>query len=161
MYKHLFIVRHGNSPGNRNGISDIDRTLNEQGIIDSLLMSEQLSNNGNLPDKILSSPAIRAFHSATIFARTFNYLINDIIINDEIYLADKNIMLNIIKQTDNKVQNLMIFGHNPTFTDLANHFLKNKISNMPPSGIVGLTLELESWSKIDRKIVVDSFFNYP
>ena len=55
----------------------------------------------------------------------------------------------------------MIFGHNPTFTDLANHFLKDKISNMPPSGIVGLKLELESWSKIDRKKVMDSFFDHP
>ena len=161
MYKHLFIARHGSSPGSHNGISDIDRTLNEQGINNSLVMSERLSNNDNLPDKILSSPAIRAFHSATIFARTFEYLLNDITINEEIYLANKNVMLNIIKQTDNEVQNLMIFGHNPTFTDLANHFLKDKISNMPTSGIVGLKLKLESWSKIDRIKVVDSFFDHP
>ncbi len=161
MYKHLFIVRHGSSPGNRNGIYDIDRTLNEQGIIDSLVMSMRLSNKDNLPDKILSSPAIRALHSASIFARTFKYLVNDITVNDEIYLADKNMMLNIIKQTDSKVQSLMIFGHNPTFTDLANHFLKDKINNMPPSGIVGLKLESESWSNIDRMNVMDSFFDHP
>ncbi|NOQ27759.1 MAG: hypothetical protein GQ564_20545 [Bacteroidales bacterium] len=161
MYKYLFIVRHGRSPGSHNGIYDIDRTLDGQGIIDSLVMSMRISNNGNLPDKILSSPAIRAFHSASIFARTFKYLINDITINDEIYLADKNIMLNIIKQTDNNVQNLMIFGHNPTFTDLANHFLKDKINNMPPSGIVGLKFKVESWSKIDRMKVVESSFDHP
>jgi phosphohistidine phosphatase len=161
MYKHLFIVRHGSSPGSHNGIYDIDRTLNDQGIIDSLVMSMRLSNKENLPDKILSSPAIRALHSAAIFARTFKYLVNDITINDEIYLADKNIMLNIIKETDNKVQSLMIFGHNPTFTDLANHFLKDKINNMPPSGIIGLKFELESWSNIDRMKVVSSFFDHP
>lgn len=161
MYKHLFIVRHGSSSGSRNGIYDIDRTLNEQGIIDNLVMSMRLSNKDYLPDKILSSPAIRAFHSAAIFAKTFKYLVNDITINDEIYLADKNIMLNIIKQTDSKIQSLMIFGHNPTFTDLANHFLKDKINNMPPSGIVGLKFELESWSKIDRMNVVESSFDHP
>jgi phosphohistidine phosphatase len=161
MYKHLFIVRHGSSPGSRNGIYDIDRTLNDQGIIDSLVMSMRLSNKDDLPDVILSSPAIRALHSATIFARTFKYSVSDITINDEIYSADKNIMLNIIKETNNKVQSLMIFGHNPTFTDLANHFLKDKINNMPPSGIVGLKFESESWSNIDHMKVVSSFFDHP
>ncbi|MDA3954961.1 MAG: histidine phosphatase family protein [Bacteroidales bacterium] len=159
MYKHLYFVRHGSSPSN--SLSDLDRTLDEHGINNSLVMSERLSNNDILPDKILSSPAIRALQSATIFAQTFEYLVSDITINDEIYLANKNSMLNIIKQTDNKIDSLMIFGHNPTFTYLANHFLKDKISNMPPSGIVGLKLELVSWAKINRFKTISSFFDYP
>jgi phosphohistidine phosphatase len=161
MYKHLFIVRHGSSPGSNNSISDFDRTLDEQGIHDSQVISERFSGNDNLPNRILTSPAIRALHSATIFARTFNYLISDITIQDEIYLADKNIMLDIIKHTDNKVQSLMIFGHNPTFTDLANHFLNIKIDTIPSSGIVGLKFELESWSNINRVKTISSFFDHP
>ncbi len=161
MHKQLFIVRHGSAPGANNGISDFDRTLDDYGIRDNINISEQLILQYDPPNRIISSAAVRALHSAMIYARAFNYPISEISIRDEIYSADKNIMLNIIKQTDNKIQNLLVCGHNPTFTELANHYLKEKIHNMPTSGVVCLKFNSESWYKIGRSNVISYGFYHP
>lgn len=160
-FKYLYIVRHGKSIQNYGDISDIDRPLTERGINDGYTMAERLLVQEKIPEKIISSPAVRALHSATIFARTFNFSYNEIIVNEDFYLAETNIVLDIIKQTVNSINSLMIFGHNPTFTDLANYFLKNGIDNIPTTGIVELKLELNSWSEIDQVKTTESFFYYP
>ncbi len=160
-FKYLYIVRHGKSVQNYGDISDIDRPLTERGVIDGYTMTERLLDQNKIPEKIISSPAVRALHSATIFARTFNFPYNEIIVTESLYLAETNIVLNIVKQTVNSINSLMIFGHNPTFTDLANYFLKNKINNLPTTGIVGLKFEINSWSEIDQVKTIESFFDYP
>jgi len=160
-FKYLYIVRHGKSIQDYGDISDIDRPLKERGINDGYKMAEHLLVQDKIPEKIISSPAVRALHSATIFARTFNFSYNKIVVKEGFYLAGINIVLDIIKQTEDSINSLMIFGHNPTFTDLANYFLKNKIDNMPTAGIVGLKFEINSWSEIDQVNAVDSFFDYP
>lgn len=161
IYKNLYIVRHGKSTRDYGDISDIDRPLTERGINDGYTMAERLLVQDKIPDKIISSPAVRALHSATIFARTFNFPYNEIIVNEGFYLAGTNIILDIIKQTEGSINSLMIFGHNPAFIDLANYFLKSKIDNMPTAGIVGLKLELNTWSEIDQVKAMESFFDYP
>ena len=160
-FKYLYIVRHGKSIQNYGDISDIDRPLTERGINDGYTMAERLLVQEKIPEKIISSPAVRALHSATIFAKTFNFSYNEIIVNEDFYLAETNIVLDIIKQTVNSINSLIIFGHNPTFTDLANYFLKNEIDNIPTTGIIGLKLELNSWSEIDQAKTLESFFDYP
>ena len=159
--KDLYIVRHGKSTWDIEGISDIDRSLKERGINDAYKMAERLLVQDRIPQKIISSPAVRALHSATIFARTFNFPYNEIIINEGIYHAGMNVMLSIIQQVDDNINSLMVFGHNPTFTDLANHFINNKIANVPTTGIVGLKFETNSWKEIGKSKPKDWFFDFP
>lgn len=160
-FKHLYIVRHGKSEWDYGDIPDIDRPLKERGIRDGYNMAKRLLNNGIIPDKIISSPAIRALHTASIFARVFKFPFAEIEIRESIYMATSNFMFDIIKQTDDQYNSLMIFGHNPTFTDLANYFLKNKIENMPTTGIVLLKFEAKSWLELIHLIPVESFFDFP
>ena len=70
-------------------------------------------------------------------------------------------MLDIIKQTEDNIGSLMVIGHNPTFTDLANHFVNDKIDNMPTTGILGLKFESNSWSEIDKLQPNEWFFDFP
>jgi len=159
--KELYIVRHGKSAWDVGNISDIDRSLKERGINDGYKMAERLLDHGKIPEIIISSSATRALHSAIIFARTFNFPYKNIIINEEIYHSGLGNMLDIIKETDDQIKSLMVFGHNPTFTDLANYFIYPKIDNLPTTGIVGLRFETDSWSGIEKLKPKDSFFDYP
>lgn len=161
MHKQLFIVRHGKSSRDYGNISDIDRPLKERGVTDGYVMAERLLSKQLIPQKIMSSPAIRALHSLTIFARVFEYPYQNIEINEAIYFADKNKMLSLIKHTPNHIESLMLFGHNPTFTDLSNHFLNKKIENIPTTGLVWLKFETKEWTKIDNNNLVENFFDYP
>jgi phosphohistidine phosphatase len=161
MYKQLFIVRHGKSSWDLGNISDIDRPLKERGVNDGYLMAERLLAKNLNPEKIITSPANRALHASTIFARVLRYPYQNIDINEDIYFADKKTMLNLIKHVHNQFESLMLFGHNPTFTDLANHFLNHSIDNIPTTGVVWLKFEANEWAEIDKQKLVDYFFDFP
>jgi len=161
MHKQLFIVRHGKSSWDCGNISDIDRPLKERGVTDGYLIAERLLAKQLIPQKIMSSPAIRALHSSTIFARVFKYTYQNIEINEAIYIADINKILSLIKHTPNHIESLMVFGHNPTFTDLSNHFLNKTIENVPTTGLVWLKFKINDWAKIDKSNLVEYFFDYP
>lgn len=160
-YKYLYIVRHGKSVWDYGEISDIDRPLKDRGINDGYSMAKKLLAKRNLPDIIISSPAIRALHTASIFARTFKFNYHEIVINEAVYMASFNLIVDIIKQTRDSYNSVMIVGHNPTFTDLANYFLKNKIENMPTTGIVRLKFKTQSWLNISEIEPIDSSFDFP
>jgi phosphohistidine phosphatase len=160
-YKDLYIVRHGKAVSDYFEISDIDRPLKERGIVDSANMANRLLSKDIIPDKIITSSAVRAFHSASVFCRAFDISVEKIQIVNEFYLSGPSTLLDKIANTENKVKSLMIFGHNPGFTDLANYFLNNSIDNMPTSGVVGIRFNTKSWSEISKKKVESSFFDYP
>ncbi|HRW63075.1 MAG TPA: histidine phosphatase family protein [Bacteroidales bacterium] len=159
--KNLYIVRHGKASWDYGNISDIDRPLKERGINDSYTMAIRLRARNQIPDLLLSSPAIRALHTATIFAREFDLDERKLEIRNDLYMSGKTNIIDIIRKTNDNVSSLMIFGHNPGFTDLANYFLINKIDNLPTTGIVTLKFELNSWEEIHPKKCTESDFDYP
>ena len=55
----------------------------------------------------------------------------------------------------------MIFGHNPTFTNFANKFVKNQIDNIPTSGVVILKFNTDNWSNINGNNLINEIFDYP
>lgn len=161
MIKQLFIIRHGKAVSDYDSSSDIDRPLKERGIDDAYVMAERLSNKNIFPDIISSSTAARAIHTATIFARVFELDPSRIILNSDLYLPHPDTVFDIISKANNKINSLMIFGHNPAFTDIANFFLKKKIDNMPTTGIAGFKFEIKDWSGILNHKPIESFFDFP
>ncbi len=160
-YKDLYIVRHGKSVSDYGEITDIERPLKERGITDGFNMANRLLAKDIIPDKIISSPAIRAFHSASIFCRAFDTSVEKIQIEDQFYLSGTSTLLDVIVNTENSIKSLMIFVHNHNITDLANYFLNNEIDNIPTTGVVGIRFNTRSWSEISQKTVAISFFDYP
>jgi phosphohistidine phosphatase len=148
MPKTLVIIRHGKSTWEYTNISDLDRPLKEIGISNTILIAKKLVENKILPDLIISSPANRALHTAMIVARETGYKNENITINTTLYLENEDEILDMIYKTPDNINTLFIFGHNPVFTDIANFFLKNKISNLPTSGCACINFNSNEWSKI-------------
>lgn len=159
--KELFIVRHGKSSWNIEGLSDMDRPLKERGIHDGYTMAKRFIEKTTKPDLMISSPAIRALHSATIFARVLEYSYEDILIQKKLYFSGIQQVLDLISKVNDNINTLMIFGHNPTLTDLANSFTGNRIDNMPTTGVVHAQLEINNWSEIKHSKIIDWDFDYP
>ena len=70
-------------------------------------------------------------------------------------------ILKIIKDVNPSVNSLMLFGHNPTVSDIANKFLNKSIEQLPTTGVIGFKLELDSWQEIEKSKVLESFYHYP
>jgi len=161
MTKTLFITRHGKSSWDFEDIADIDRPLSSRGVNNAYMMAEKLKMKGLIPDLLLSSPAIRALHTADIFIRTLGLDWDSLKINEKIYFGYTTEILEAIGQLDNHYSTVMIFGHNPAFTELANSFLKNPVDNIPTAGIITLVFPIDKWTELRNARPESEDFDYP
>jgi phosphohistidine phosphatase len=159
--KQLFICRHAKSSWKHPELTDFDRPLNNRGKEDTPKMGSILADKGVRPDLILTSPANRAKTTARIIADALNYPLADILEIAGIYLADTRTLINILSNFPNNINSIMIFGHNPGLTDLANLLGTFYIDNMPTCSIVALQFDMNDWSKLKSEKGDLIFFEYP
>jgi phosphohistidine phosphatase len=145
--KLLFIIRHAkSSQKNNESISDAERPLNKRGERDAPFMAEILHRKGIIPDLIISSPALRALSTASHFAREFEYLEGKIQMEDNLYLAPTETIWEIVNGIDDGFDSVMMFGHNPGFTEFVNLFENVYVDNLPTCGIISIAFSTDSWS---------------
>ncbi len=159
--KTLFLMRHAKSSWEEPGVPDSDRPLIPKGINKTRLIVDSLLKKGISVDLMISSPAIRAYETAKIVAAGLNYPLNKIKTDRKIYDGYYDRILDIIYGTPNDLNSLMIFGHNPTITNLANLFLHPGIESMPTSCVVCLSFNTDKWEEIPSKEAVQEFILYP
>lgn len=159
--KVLCIVRHAKSSWEYEGISDADRPLKMKGIKNAYEMARRMKLSNSLPELIISSPANRALHTAMIFARVMEIPFEKIKIESSLYGSDANTIVSLIKNTDNSVHSLMIFGHNPDFTDIANLFINEPVFEVPTSGVVQINFKTDNWVNIAKNEVKDYLIDFP
>lgn len=160
--KELVLVRHAKSDWTKESIHDIDRPLGERGYEDAYILSKWFKEEMGLPDLIISSPATRALNTAFIFARTFGFKEKDVVLDDTLYESFVKSYLKCISQVDNKVNRLMVFGHNPMLTEVCNELNKDLLfDNIPTCGIVKIGFEFKDWkeilSKPEGKLLINKF----
>jgi phosphohistidine phosphatase len=161
MKRQLYIIRHGKSSWDDEGLDDIDRPLSQRGIKAAGKMAERLMAMGLVPGLIFSSPANRALNTALIMQQTWGLDPSKLEIFDDLYMAYLEEISGVVEKAPNKAESLAIFGHNPSFTMYANKFLRHSLDNLPTAGVVVVTLESDSWKRIGRKQVVETFVDFP
>ena len=144
--KTLFLIRHAKSSWDDTALPDKDRPLNDRGRRDAPKMGERLAKRDVKPDLILSSPAVRALRTAEIIAKKLDYR-RKIVVNERLYAVGADDLLDVIHQLGEKMERLMLFGHNPELTELA-HRLSGEITHMPTCAVAEFTFDAKSWSKI-------------
>ena len=159
--KELFIVRHAKSSWDIENISDIDRSLKLRGIRDAYEMARRLKIARQVPDFFLSSQADRAMHTATIFIRIFELPFSRLSLDERLYGASVSDILEAISDQDNSVNKLMIFGHNPDFSELTRGFAKSGAYELPTCGLVIFTFNCQKWNEISRDVQIDEFYDFP
>jgi len=154
-------VRHAKSSWDYEATADIDRTLKSKGISNAYEISRKLKLNKLIPARIITSPANRALHTAIIFARVFDLPLEAIEINAMLYESSVDKIAGLIRKLNDEYNSVMIFGHNPTFTDLVNSFIKSPIDSLPTSGVVTLKFNSPDWKGINRNNLENQLFNFP
>lgn len=147
--KTLFLIRHAKSSWSDAGMRDFDRPLNARGFRDAPFMAKLLAGKAGHLDRIVSSPANRAFTTSTFFAEAFDIPIANIQKEERIYEASSGTVLDLIQSFDNSWNQVALFGHNPAFTNVANMFSNEYISNMPTCCIAQITAIDANWSEFN------------
>ncbi len=161
MSKTIYLIRHAKSDWSIPGQPDFNRTLNHRGQSDAPLMGKVLKELQVSPELILSSPAERARRTAEFISEQLKYPIEKIKFEDEIYEASPRTLLRLINNLDNELSNVAIFGHNPTFTYLAEFLCKAELGNIPTSGAVKIQFDLDDWAAVSEGTGELRWFEYP
>ena len=159
--KTLTLVRHAKSSWKDRGLSDRERPLNKRGEHDAPLMGQYVADAGVRPSQIISSPAVRAWTTARIFAGELGYPVEFLQREDGLYLASLDNLLDVVATQDAGFNNLMLFAHNPGLTDFANYLVPGLTDNLPTSGAVSVNLDSDDWMLYDRPKTDLVFYDYP
>ncbi|MBX2929693.1 MAG: histidine phosphatase family protein [Saprospiraceae bacterium] len=149
--KTIYFVRHAKSSWDHAGMRDIDRPLNERGLRDAPFMAQLLAGKIARPDRILSSPANRAHSTAQFFASAFGIPAGEVEVVREIYEAWPDEIIRIVTNLPDEWGTVFLFGHNPTFTAVANMFSEEYILNLPTCGIFSVEADVDTWKKFGRE----------
>lgn len=159
--KILYVIRHAKSSWDDAALADLQRPLNERGKQDAPEMGKRLAKRKILPDLIISSPAKRAIKTAIKIAHEIQYAEGHIVRDKLFYLAGTSTILSVLHELDDKYESVMIFGHNPGWTDFVNYISDIKIDNIPTCGIVAISFDVDHWSQIGEEKGNHLFFDYP
>jgi phosphohistidine phosphatase len=159
--KILYLVRHAKSSWKDDSISDAERPLNKRGERDAPFMAELLSMKGIRPDLLVSSPALRALSTAKIFANAFEYLEGKIEVEDKAYLADTSDIWSIVRSFDDGSDSVMLFGHNPGFTEFVNLFDNVLIDNVPTAAVICIAFSADIWKNCIAQHAKVLWVEYP
>jgi phosphohistidine phosphatase len=124
-------------------------------------MGRLLSKQGVQPDLLISSPAKRATETARQFANELNISADNIRYEKNLYMANSEEIIEIIRNLDGDLQTVMLFGHNPGLTDAVNKLSDFHIDNVPTCGVVLMQTDSQSWKDIATKRSTFVSFEYP
>jgi len=147
--KTLLLVRHAKSSWGDAGLPDIQRPLNERGQHDASMMGERLARRGVQPERWVTSPAVRARTTAEVLGRMLGRASADIDVDDRLYGATLNTLLDVIHALDDKLQVAMLVGHNPGLSELA-HCLSAPITHLPTCAVAEFAFDVDSWSRVGQ-----------
>jgi phosphohistidine phosphatase len=160
--KTVFLVRHARAARWSGQASDFHRSLAAAGQEDARRMAERIKESGVSPSLLISSPARRALETAQIFAAVLNYPPGKIMLKESVYdNCGPESMINIISETDDHHGSIMLFGHNPTLSELAMMLAKDYRGEMPKGAVVGIEFKTGRWADIGKAEGYVSHLDYP
>ncbi|NJC25377.1 SixA phosphatase family protein [Neolewinella antarctica] len=160
--KTIYFVRHAKSSWSDFQLADHDRPLNKRGKKDAPRMANRLVESGASPDGILTSTAKRARRTARAFQEAFDVPDDRIIKKKSLYHAVPRGIEEKITALPDEWDTVLVFGHNPGYTDLANQLDHDgTIDNVPTCGIVGARIAIKSWADFSLSKAKRFTFMYP
>jgi phosphohistidine phosphatase len=160
--KRLTLVRHAKSSWTSNAAVDRDRPLSDRGERDARKMGTRLLARKARPSLIVSSPALRAQATAKTIAGILGYPLEFLHHEQQLYLASPDEAIAVICEQQDDFSDLMLFGHNPGLTDLANRlFPELKLDNLPTTGVVAGDFDTNHWGRLPEAGAVLAYYDYP
>jgi phosphohistidine phosphatase len=123
--KRLIIMRHAKSSWDL-PLSDIQRPLNERGLKNAPEMGRRIVKSKIIPEVIYCSDAVRAYTTAQLVRDAINPEI-PLIIEPKIYDSTLQTLMKIIENFPDDKNIILMVGHNPTISLLANYLAGENI----------------------------------
>lgn len=146
--KTLVLVRHAKSSRDDPALNDADRPLSRRGLRDAEKTAAEFARTGIKPDRVLSSPSRRTRETAGFFARKLELGDDAVEFEPRIYEAERADLIRLVHEQDDRLQTVMLVGHNPGLTDLFHHLLTSDIRHLPTGTAVVMDFPAKRWRDV-------------
>jgi len=153
--KTVTLFRHAKSGEKGNPrIRDFDRPLSDRGLKAAPKMGAAMRERHLRPNLILCSPSVRTRQTLTLASVEAWDKAPKVRYDDRLYEASAQKILEVLQEVPDKVDHVMIVGHNPGMQDLAvmlavsrgkRQQLKDKL---PTASVVTLEFDEELWKDL-------------
>jgi phosphohistidine phosphatase len=158
--KFLTIIRHAKSSWAESGQPDHERPLNARGRLAAPAVGRFLAHTyfglGREParmlppEMILTSTAARTAATAEALRVAFALPEAKVQLEPKLYLAERQMILRLIRELDENLQHAVLVGHNPGLHEFCDTILSRaSIPKMPTCTAVVISLPIAYWGLAD------------
>ena len=158
--KSLLVMRHAKSDWNAAFSSDHERTLSSRGVKAARRMGRFITDAGTVPQLVLSSTAVRARTTAELAAEAGDWGCA-IVTNTDLYASDPGQVIGAVHEIENGVENLLVAGHEPTWSTLVGWLIGGARVRMPTAAVACLDFPHGDWTDLAPGTCVLRWFVTP
>ena len=143
--KTLVLLRHGKAQAD-SPEGDHARELNKRGRRQAAAIGRHIGREIGIPDAIITSDATRAEITAEIAAEAMGY-VGDLTLVPQIYDADVNTLLAVVRSILDDVDVALLVGHNPGFEEVAAALagIDEDDVLLPTAAYAHITFDTDTW----------------
>jgi phosphohistidine phosphatase len=147
--KRLTLVRHAHAKVQAPAVTDFERPLSRRGRSEAKATALRLREEGAIPELLLVSPARRTLQTAEIIAHELQIPERHVRQDELLYLAAPDTIMKVIHATGPRIEHLMIVGHNPGISALANALAPQAhLGEFATAAACTLDFNVRAWSAV-------------
>ena len=158
--KSILLFRHGKSNWKAQYNDDHDRPLSKRGVKAAKLMGKYVFQIKQVPDKIISSTALRAKTTAELAVKYGNWN-SDFSLDSDIYHCSLETLQTIVANQDPYINYICLVGHQPTFSFFLNEITGENLLAFPTASMAKINFPINKWKDIGPRKGVLSWFKRP
>ncbi len=143
--KTLLLFRHGKSDWQASYGQDHDRPLKKRGRTAAARMGRLLAEAGEVPERIVTSSALRARQTLEAAARAGGWTA-PVQVSRALYEASPETVLDVVRAAPDEARSLMLVGHEPTWSALVRLLIGGGSVRFPTAAIARIDLDVTAWS---------------
>lgn len=145
--KRLFVLRHAKSDWDAGSGGDHERPLNDRGEASAETIGRFLAGLGQMPERILTSTAVRARTTVEIASRAGAWP-SAIVPSGELYEASSATLLELVRRQDDTISSLLLAGHEPTVSDFVGRMAGDAKVRMVTAALARLDVAVNRWDEV-------------
>ena len=146
--KTVILFRHGKSDWSAHYSLDHDRPVANRGIKAAKRMGLYLREIDNIPDKVISSTALRAYTTAQLAIESGGWN-RELNLDRDLYGASPGTVMAVLGEQDNGYDTICITGHEPTMSSFIHQYTDVGYLRFPTATMARIDFDTNVWSDLD------------
>ena len=146
--KRIYLLRHTKADWSVEVVHDRDRPLHARGITDAGRVGTFLADLGQVPDLVVSSPAVRAAETARLATAQGDWRVA-VGHREDLYDTPPWKVLRLLRDTAPQIESALLVFHEPTCSETLSDLVGHVSVKMPTGALARVDLNLGDWDEVE------------